>query len=44
MEMAYKRSYYLPEMVYEYRNDTGMNDAGEMWKKVADLIDERPKL
>jgi hypothetical protein len=32
MEMAYERSYYLPEMVYEYRNDTGMNDAGEMWE------------
>ena len=30
-------------MVYEYRNDTGMNDAGDKWQRVADLIDQRPK-
>jgi len=28
-------------MVYEYRNDTGMNDAGDRWQKVADLIDSK---
>lgn len=41
--MGYKRSFYLPEMVYEYRNDTGMNDAGDKWQSVADLIDSRSK-
>jgi hypothetical protein len=29
-------------MVYEYRNDTGVNDGGFDWKRVSNIIQNRP--
>ena len=29
-------------MVYEYRNDTGVNDGGFDWKRVSNIIQDRP--
>ena len=40
--MSHPRNYYLPEMVYEYRNDTGVNDGGFDWKRVSNIIQDRP--
>lgn len=31
IEMAYPRVEYLPEITYEYRNDTGINDGTGDW-------------
>jgi hypothetical protein len=39
--MSHPRNYYLPEMVYEYRNDTGVNDGGFDWKRVSNIIQNR---
>jgi hypothetical protein len=33
--------YYLKEMVYEYRNDTGINDNVDNWQRVSTLIRQR---
>ncbi len=30
-------------MVYEYRNDTGLNDGGQDWRRVSDLIDAKQR-
>jgi hypothetical protein len=30
-------------MVYEYRNDTGINDGGADWRRLSDFIDTRMK-
>ena len=29
-------------MVYEYRNDTGVNDGQFDWKRVSNIIQDRP--
>lgn len=41
LELSHPRNYYLPEMVYEYRNDTGVNDGGFDWKRVSNIIQDR---
>jgi hypothetical protein len=38
IEMAFPRVEYLPELTYEYRNDTGINDGSEEWESVAKII------
>lgn len=42
IELSYPRNYYLPEMVYEYRHDTGINDAENDWYRVSSMIQARP--
>lgn len=41
LELSHPRHYYLPEMIYEYRNDTGVNDGSYEWKKVSNIIQDR---
>lgn len=36
--MAFPRVVYLPEITYEYRNDTGMNDGSGDWERVSKII------
>jgi hypothetical protein len=36
--MAFPRVVYLPEITYEYRNDTGMNDGAMEWENVSRAI------
>lgn len=41
IQLSYPRMYYLKEMVYEYRNDTGINDNVDNWQRVSTLIRQR---
>ncbi len=41
LELSYPRNYYLREMIYEYRHDTGMNDAEKDWFRVSNMIQAR---
>lgn len=38
IEMAYPRLEYLPQVTYEYRNDTGINDGTADWERVSKII------
>lgn len=40
--MAFPRVLYLPEITYEYRNDTGINDGTEDWERVSKVIMAKP--
>ena len=38
LEMAYPRISVIKEITYEYRNDTGINDAPDEWTRVSHII------
>ena len=38
LEMAYPRITVIKEITYEYRNDTGINDAPDEWTRVSHII------
>ena len=41
--MAYPRISVVKEITYEYRNDTGINDAPDDWSRVSHIIlDKKP--
>jgi hypothetical protein len=36
--MAYDKTYPLDEFIYEYKNDTGMNDEAKKWMTTSKMI------
>jgi hypothetical protein len=38
LEMIGDRVFYLPELTYEYRYDTGQNDPGSGQQQVTDIV------